>query len=154
MVGRPWRSVHVVIQGGLACELPCCTQSPCVHDPARPSLYSPVNAQGRSLTRYNPVPGRGGAGNLCDSALWDFTSHQSRGTRSKSSLSLPHASGESLALLWPKQCTGTLPDETIMCLTGNLQGWALGRACPDVSDSPEPLHFLLVGFLTAAQHCG
>lgn len=119
-MGRPWRSVHVVIQGGLACELPCCTQSPCVHDPARPSLYSPVNAQGRSLTRYNPVPGRGGAGNLCDSALWDFMSHQSRGTRSKSSLSLPHASGESLALLWPKQCTGTLPDETIMCLTGNL----------------------------------
>lgn len=97
-----------------------CSQSPCLRDKFRPSLYSPVNAQGRGLTWHNPVPGRGGAGNLCDSAWWDFMSHQSR---TKSSLSLPHTSGESLVLLWHWDFS---------CLTGNLQGWALGRACPGV----------------------
>lgn len=79
---------------------------------------------------------------MCDSALWGFMSHQSR---TKPSLALPHPW---LSLvLWPKQRSGTFP-------SGNLQGWALGRACSDVSGSPELLHFLLVGFLTAAQHWG
>lgn len=107
-----------------------------------PSLYSPVNAQGRSLTRHNPVPGRGGAGTLCDSALWGFMSHQSR---TKPCLALPHTWAGSLVLLWPWDFSKW--DHQVF-------KWESPGLGPDVSGSPELLHFLLVGFLTAAQHWG
>lgn len=131
--------LHVVLQGGLARELPCCSQSPCVRDkPIKAFTLQPCKVPGLCLTRHNLCLAEVGQGpavtRLCGTS-W--------ATRAE-----PRGPNPPCAFLRPRvsPLCGQSSARGLFQMSPSCVSWESPGLGPDVSDSPELLHFLLLGF--------